>query len=64
MNCPLCKADSRVLRTTGPERRRECVRCGHRWTSVEITKDEHERDKKVIETMKAVAHDVLGSAPA
>jgi transcriptional regulator NrdR family protein len=37
MNCPVCSHDeSRVLRTTGDRRERECVRCRHRWRTLEL----------------------------
>jgi transcriptional regulator NrdR family protein len=37
MNCPVCAHDeSRVLRTTGDRRERECMRCRHRWRTLEM----------------------------
>jgi transcriptional regulator NrdR family protein len=37
MNCPVCSHDeSRVLRTTGDRRERECARCRHRWRTLEM----------------------------
>jgi hypothetical protein len=37
LTCPICSHDRvRVLRTDGPRRRRECLRCRHRWATVEI----------------------------
>lgn len=42
MNCTICGADTRVLyklpETT--KRRRECVRCKHRFNTVERTEEE------------------------
>jgi hypothetical protein len=38
MNCPGCSHDeSRVLRTTGDPRERECTRCRHRWRTLEMS---------------------------
>jgi len=50
MNCPKCKNDTKVIdsRPTGQEkspgckkirRRRECLKCGFRFTTIEITQD-------------------------
>jgi len=45
MKCPKCNAESKVMdsrdRTTPPaiRRRRECLLCGHRWTTYEIKSD-------------------------
>lgn len=49
MNCPVCSQDSRVLKTLQTERRRECVKCGHRFTTKEILKEQHDRREKLIE---------------
>lgn len=42
MKCPRCGSLSQVLETRSPERRRECLseKCGHRWTTIEITATE------------------------
>jgi transcriptional regulator NrdR family protein len=39
VNCPLCSSDTFVRDTRDGERRRECTRCRHRFTTVEILKD-------------------------
>jgi transcriptional regulator NrdR family protein len=47
MNCPVCSRDSRVLKTTDTERRRECLGCGHRFTTKEVLKDDHQRQEAI-----------------
>jgi transcriptional repressor NrdR len=40
MQCPICKSETRVLETRpirlGNRRRRECKKCGHRFTTYEL----------------------------
>jgi transcriptional regulator NrdR family protein len=51
VNCPICKAPSRVL-YKGPEgRRRACTNkeCNTRFTTVEVLKDEHDRDRELLQ---------------
>lgn len=37
MNCPMCQhEDSRVTDSRGDRRRRECLHCRHRWTTIEL----------------------------
>ena len=37
MNCPNCGSpETRVRRTDGDHRKRECTNCRHRWTTVEV----------------------------
>jgi transcriptional regulator NrdR family protein len=55
MNCPVCSHDSRVLKTLETERRRECLRCGHRFTTTEILKDEHQRREELLRDARALA---------
>ena len=62
VNCPVCTGDTRVLRTDITERRRECVRCGHRLTTVEVPKDDLERSRKIIEDAKALSESILKAA--
>jgi len=59
VNCPLCNRESRVLRTDDGVRRRECGSCKHRWTTVEIPREQHEQQARVVERVKELAHDVL-----
>jgi transcriptional regulator NrdR family protein len=49
MNCPLCLADSVVIHTDGNHRRRECVNCRYRWTTVELAEQELKRLRRVAE---------------
>ena len=39
MKCPRCQAETRVLETREPKRRRECTdpACGHRFSTVEVS---------------------------
>lgn len=55
MNCPVCNEESRVLKTEGTERRRGCTKCGHRFTTTEVLKDEHDRRERLLEDAKALA---------
>lgn len=52
MNCPTCQhPDSRVIDSRGDRRRRECLNCRHRWTTIELmaaTADAAERITKVV----------------
>ena len=47
MNCPNCQSTSngiletRKRNSTEIRRRRECTDCSWRWTTIEITADEH-----------------------
>lgn len=36
MNCPKCGADSKVVETRGDRRRRQCLSCAERWSTIEI----------------------------
>ena len=56
MTCPNCNNKTRVIDSTTDEdsttRRRECMECGYRFSTVEIDKDLYERlvrrdDKKI-----------------
>ena len=55
MKCLVCGGISRVLRTEGGTRRRECLRCHHRWTTIEIVRAEYERRAKVSELVQMAA---------
>ncbi len=59
MNCPICSSDSRVLRTDNGARRRECLRCKHRFSTIEVRREDHERIRNITERAKALAHDLL-----
>jgi len=41
--CPVCDVPSKVLDTRGAMRRRECLGCGHRWTTYEVTAEDYRR---------------------
>lgn len=55
MNCPVCKAGTVVLKKDENDRRRRCTRCGNRFTTREVLKDEHERRERLLEDAKALA---------
>lgn len=55
MNCPVCSNDTRVVRTDGTVRRRECTVCKHRFTTAEVLKDELERRDRIIGDAVALA---------
>ena len=62
MNCPVCNHETRVLRTDDTVRRRECIRCGHRFITAEILKDELERSRRIIEDAQALAERIRRAA--
>lgn len=56
MTCPICShTETRVIRKTGQDRRRECLRCGHRWTTIEVDKKRFESEAAAISKVKALA---------
>lgn len=56
MNCPICKGDTRILRTEGAERRRECIDgCGRKFTTVEVLKEDHQRQQEAVQIVVDVA---------
>ncbi len=44
-----------MLRKDAGERRRQCTACGHRFTTTEIQKDEHQRQQEAVQTVLAAA---------
>lgn len=59
MECPLCRhEDSRVLRTVGRDsgiaRSRQCMRCGHRWPTLEIPADRANRLERLESAARAI----------
>lgn len=62
MNCPLCKADTFVLQTDAPDRRRQCTRCGHRFSTTEVLKDELARSERIIADAQALADRIKAAA--
>jgi transcriptional regulator NrdR family protein len=57
MNCPTCAhPDHRVLRTDAKDgrvrRARECLRCGHRWHTVEMPEADAKRADEVREVLR------------
>lgn len=59
MNCPVCSADSRVIKTDATVRRRECTRCKYRFTTAEVLKDELERRERLIGDAQALAERIV-----
>ena len=56
MNCPVCAHnESRVLRTTGDRRERECMRCRHRWRTLEVPADIAGRLSEAAKAARALA---------
>lgn len=42
MLCPICSYEkSRVVETRGNRRRRQCERCKHKWTTLEVPHSEY-----------------------
>lgn len=58
MLCPVCHCpDHRVLSTdrasTATRRRRKCDRCGHRWSTVEISAERHDGEADALAKIRA-----------
>lgn len=62
VNCPVCSGDTRVLRTDDTDRKRQCVRCGHPFTTQERLKDELERQDKAVKTVLEAAERIKATA--
>jgi transcriptional regulator NrdR family protein len=56
VNCPICHHDTRVLRTDGTERRRQCTRCLHRFTTVEQAKEKVNILEQAVEKAREIGH--------
>lgn len=57
--CSVCgHHESRVTRTDGNRRRRECTNCRHRWTTVEVDENRLERAEKAAKAVRALAADL------
>jgi transcriptional regulator NrdR family protein len=46
------------MKTTGVDRRRECTRCGHRFSTTEVLKDNLALHNHIIEEIKKFAERV------
>lgn len=46
MNCPKCDGDTKVNDRRGVRRRRECLACKHRFTTIEVFADELPKKSK------------------
>ncbi len=56
MICPVCKGDTKVLYKDGQDRRRQCVGgCGHKFTTTEVLKEEHQRQQEAVRAVVDVA---------
>jgi transcriptional regulator NrdR family protein len=62
MNCPICNSESRVLTKEGCARRRECTKCGNRFTTAEVLKAELERSERIIRDAQALAERIQKAA--
>lgn len=47
MQCPQCNAATHVLETRQTRRRRQCLSCGHRFSTVEVLADDVEAPRPV-----------------
>lgn len=57
MNCPNCQSNNTQVRDSRPHpdgifRRRRCLTCNHRFSTIEIKKDDYEDMKYIIERAK------------
>lgn len=56
MICPICGGDTKVLYKEGQDRRRQCLGgCGHKFTTTEVLKDQHQRQQEAVQAVKDVA---------
>lgn len=62
MNCPTCHGETIVLQTVAPDRRRRCTRCGQRFTTVEVLKDDHQRLQEAVADVRQVAERLKSAA--
>lgn len=62
MNCRICPGETIVLETRGSERRRHCTACGHRFTTVEVLKDERRRELAAVQVVKEAAERLKDAA--
>jgi transcriptional regulator NrdR family protein len=64
--CPVCThADSRVLDTSatsaGIRRRRQCLRCGHRHTTVELPAEQINQDRELLRRVRSIVSPTTAS---
>lgn len=51
--CPICTHQvSKVIETRGNRRRRECLRCRHKWTTLEVPHGEYIRAIRLRERVR------------
>lgn len=62
MNCPICRSDTRVLKTMASERRRQCSGCGHRFTTIERLKEDDQRLQEAVQTVREAAEKLKAAA--
>jgi transcriptional regulator NrdR family protein len=62
VNCPLCRQDSRVLKSIEGERRRECTACKHRFTTTEVLKEERLREQEAVQVVIEAAEKLRAAA--
>ena len=55
MNCTICHGDTVVLSKDGADRRRRCSQCGHRFTTTEVLKEDHQRQQDAVRTVVEAA---------
>lgn len=63
MNCPLCHhEESRTVRTDAQaseiRRRRECLRCKHRWTTLELAAEDVQKLEQIRDLARPLAEAV------
>jgi transcriptional regulator NrdR family protein len=55
MKCPMCSSDSRVIAQRANDgRRRECIKCRWRFTTIELPSEEAKQLRKVKEAVMGV----------
>lgn len=62
MNCPICSHDTRIVRTDGTERRRQCTQCGNRFNTTEVLTAWQKRTEELVESAKALAEKITEAA--
>lgn len=54
MNCTKCGSDTKVIDSRGTKRRRECLTCQHRFSTVEVLWERGKPEIKYIEENKQI----------
>lgn len=64
MKCPTCSSETYVTHKDGAERRRRCAnkRCDHRFSTTEVLRDEHQRQREQVQVVLEAADKLKATA--